>query len=104
MSTVKTFDLETFFRGEDIDLANLAAQLMTERTEADDSVWVGSSYGSALESLLPRAGGEELVRREVLRCLDVVGLTGEVSVTTDGEARIRFADVELSVTTSGVTA
>jgi hypothetical protein len=99
----KVFDLETFFRGEDLELVNFAAQLMTERTAADDSIWAGSPYGGIVESLLPRPGAQELVRREILRIMAVVGIEGEVVVTEDAKARVRLAEIDLRVTSAGVT-
>jgi hypothetical protein len=102
-SDSKVFDLDTFFHGEDLELVNFAAQLMTERSEADDSMWSGSPYGSVVESLLPRPGAQELVRREILRVMEVVGLKGDVTVTEDTDARIRLADIDLTVTSAGVS-
>lgn len=88
-----------------VRLANVAAQLLTVRADADDgdSIWAGDLYGSAVVSLATRGGASLLVRREVERAVDVVGVDGVVESFSDEITVVRMIDTRIAITASAVT-
>ena len=99
----KSIDLNDFWRG-DSELANLAAQLTTEREDRDDSVWTGDTYGSDLRSLLKRPGADELVRREIERVSEATGVAVEIESIDRQSATLQAVNVRLALTANGLEA
>ncbi len=99
----KRIDLNDFWRGE-TELANLAAQLTTEREDRDDSVWTGDTYGSDLRSLLQRPGADELVRREIERVSETTGVAVEIELIDRQGPTLQVLDVRLALTANGLEA
>ena len=91
--------LDDFWRGN-VSLANLTAQLLTERTDDPASVWAGETYGGHLEALSARFA-KELVQREAERLVSVVTAEAAV-VSVEAEALVvATAHGELTVTNRG---
>ena len=93
--------LDDFWRGR-TRLASLAAQLLTLRTDAADSIWRGDPYGSSLAALVSTGGSAALVRRELERVLAVTDAGGAIESLTDHRAVVRTLDARLAITADAV--
>lgn len=100
---MRKIDLNDFWRG-DVELANLAAQLMTEREDRDDAVWAGDPYGSTILASLRQPGAEELVRREIERASEVTGVAVEIESVERQTATLQAMETRLVLTPSGLAA
>ena len=94
--------LDDFWRGR-ADLASLAAQLLTERDDAGDSIWRRDPYGSALVELLERGASPTLIQREIERVLELTDRGGVIESVTERGAELRALDVRISITADAVT-
>lgn len=90
-------DLNDFWRGN-IDLANLTAQLLTDREQAEDSVFAGDTYGSEMSSLLRAANAEVLVPAELERVIAATGVDAEVAKVEHERAIVRTLEAEVWLT------
>lgn len=95
-------DLNDFWRGN-VQLANFASQLMTEREDRDDSIWSSDPYGSTIREPLTEPGARELVRREIERVSEVTGTTILIDSIDQAGANLRVVDISLTLTPNGLT-
>jgi hypothetical protein len=100
MSTALT--LTDLWRGR-VAAANLAGQLLTQRTGRNDSVFAGDTYGSAFVDLVERSADGALIRAEVERVLGVVESDGVIEEYSDSGVIVRTIDARIAIAGDGAS-
>lgn len=97
----REIDLDDFWRGN-VHLANVAAQLLTERGGQADSIWAGDPYGSAVVALAESGAADVLIQREIERALAVTEIGGVVEAFDGSVAQVRTLATRLAVSAETV--
>lgn len=102
MTRERDVDLDDFWLGH-VELANLAAHVLTERDDGDDSIWSGDPYGSLVGALFERPGTEELIRRELERVVSATDTDATIESISPAGATVRALDVRIAITRDAVS-
>jgi hypothetical protein len=101
MATTRIVDLNDFWNGN-VELANFAGQLLTDREQAADSIFAGDPYGSVLSELLRSPVAPVLVPAEIQRVIDVVGIDAELVSVEQNRAELSALEASLLLTPSAL--
>jgi hypothetical protein len=96
-------DLNDFWNGN-VELANFAAQLLTDREQATDSIFAGDQYGSVVSELLRSPVAPVLVPAEIQRVIDVVGIDAELVAVEQSRVELLSLEASLLLTPSALRA
>jgi hypothetical protein len=94
-------DLNDFWNGN-VELANFAGQLLTDREQSADSIFAGDPYGSVLSELLRSPVAPVLVPAEIQRVIDVVGIDAELVSVEQNRAELSALEASLLLTPSAL--
>jgi hypothetical protein len=92
-------DLNDFWRGE-VELASFAAQLLTDREQATDSIFAGDSYGSVLSEILRSPVAPALAPAELERVIAVTGVDAEIVAVEQNLVELQALEATLILTPS----
>lgn len=94
-------DLNDFWNGN-LDLANFAGQLLTDREQAPDSIFAGDTYGSILSELLRSPVAPALVPAELDRVISVTGVDAQVVSVEHNRVELRSLTANMLLTPSAL--
>jgi hypothetical protein len=96
-------DLTDLWNGN-IELANFAAQLLTDREQSSDSIFAGDTYGSVLSELLRSPVAPVLVPAELDRVIAVTGVDAEVVSVEHNRVELRTLTASMTLTPAALRA
>jgi hypothetical protein len=96
-------DLNDFWRG-DVEVASFAAQLLTDREQATDSIFAGDPYGSVLSEILRSPVAPALAPAELERVIAVTGIEAEIVSVEQNRVELQSLEAMLLLTPSALRA